>query len=238
MKRSNAIVFAGAILFLVGSFMNAGAQEESTPPIQQVLIQNVSVWDGTSDAAVPGQDVLVEGNLIKSIGQGLSAGDTADVIDGGGFTVIPGIIDAHTHLASPISPDDVASEDPAYVAALSLEVSEMLLMRGWTTMRDVGGPSQGLARAIDEGHAIGPRIYPSAMFITQTSGHGDSRKLMDPHPNMGGNFDAFAARYDLIADGPAEVRRAVRESLRQGAVQIKVMAGGGISSDYDPFSLQ
>jgi len=213
----------------------ASAQAPATEPeITQTLIRNVNVWDGTSDQAVTGQDILIENNLIKTIGKGLSADDDAEIVDGKNLTVIPGIIDAHSHLALPITLDSVHTEDPAYVAAVSLKVAEMLLMRGWTTMRDVGGPSQGLARAIDEGMAIGPRIYPSAMFVSQTSGHGDFRALTDPHPNMTGNVNAFEARIGLIADGPAEVRRAVRESLRVGATQIKVMAGGGISSEYDP----
>jgi imidazolonepropionase-like amidohydrolase len=101
-------------------------------------------------------------------------------------------------------------------------------------VRDIGGPSQGLARAIDEGIVDGPRVYTSAAFISQTSGHGDFRDLTAPHPNAGGTPDAFAERYTLLADGPAEVRRAVRESLRQGATAIKLMAGGGISSKFDP----
>ena len=148
--------------------------------------------------------------------------------------LIPGIIDAHTHLALPVSPDKLRTEDQGYIASLSVKAAERVLMHGWTTVRDIGGPSQGLARAIDEGVVPGPRIYTSAMYISQTSGHGDFRGLNDPHPNMGGPANDIGQRYTLIADGPAEVKRAVRESLRHGAVQIKVMAGGGISSEYDP----
>ena len=227
-------VFFGALLGFAFSVTLAAAQDSAQPDVAQTLIKNVSVWDGTSDRAVPDQDVLVEGNLIKTVGKDITASADAEVLDGKNLTLMPGIIDAHSHLALPINPDSAHKEDPAYLAALSLQVAEMLLMRGWTTMRDVGGPSQGIARAIDEGIAVGPRIYPSAMFITQTSGHGDFRELTDPHPNMTGDMNAYEARFGLIADGPAEVRRAVRESLRMGATQIKVMAGGGISSDYDP----
>ncbi len=234
MKSFNTLLLTGAFCLLIGLPRLTGAEDAPG----RVLIRNVSVWDGSSDAAEPGRDVLVEGKLIKSIGRGLSREPDADsdtlIVEGGGRTLIPGIIDAHSHISAPITLADVASEDPAYVAALSLEVARMLLMRGWTTMRDVGGPSQGLARAIDEGHAIGPRIYPSAMFISQTSGHGDFREPTDPHPNTVAGADAFMARYYLIADGPAEVRRAVREALRQGATQIKLMAGGGVMSQYDP----
>lgn len=220
-----------ALLCLAAAAGIAGAAETTA---NQVLIRNVSVWDGTSDESVPGQNVLIENNLIKSIGTDVGGSEDALVIDGGGRVLMPGIIDAHTHLALPLSPADAFAEDPAYVAALSLKVARMYLMRGWTSVRDVGGPSQGIARAIDEGLAHGPRIYPSASFVSQTSGHGDFRDRTDPHPNMGGVPNAFSARYTLIADGPAEVRRAVREALRQGATQIKLMAGGGVSSDYDP----
>ena len=230
MRSASAAIFS--LMVWSGSVLAQAPNAE--PEITQTLIQNVSVWDGTSDQAVAGRDILVENNLIKSIGSGLEARDDAEIVDGKDLTVIPGIIDAHSHVALPITLDSVYTEDPAYVAAVSLKVAEMLLMRGWTTMRDVGGPSQGLARAIDEGVAIGPRIYPSAMFVSQTSGHGDFRQLTDSHPNMTGNVNPFEARIGLIADGPAEVRRAVRESLRVGATQIKVMAGGGISSEYDP----
>jgi imidazolonepropionase-like amidohydrolase len=205
----------------------------TTEPVKSLLIHNVRVWDGTSDRAVPAQNVLVEGQLIKAIGSDLDAAD-AVVLDGGGRTLIPGIIDAHTHLALPMGPQEVVDADPGYVAALSVVAAAGFLQRGWTTVRDIGGPSQGLARAIDEGVVDGPRIYTSAMIISQTSGHGDQRSLTDPNPNMGGPVNPNAQRYRLLADGPAEVRRAVRESLRQGAVQIKVMAGGGISSLYDP----
>jgi imidazolonepropionase-like amidohydrolase len=129
---------------------------------------------------------------------------------------------------------EVRDKDWMYLGALSAKEAEKMLMRGWTTARDMGGPTQGLAQAIDEGRIIGPRIYTSAMFISQTSGHGDFRSYNEPHPNMGGGGNAWGQSYSLIADGPAEVKRAVRESLRRGATQIKVMAGGGISSEYDP----
>jgi imidazolonepropionase-like amidohydrolase len=198
------------------------------------VIRNVRVWDGTSARAVAGQSVLVEGRLIRKIGAQVESRPDAISIDGGGRFLMPGIIDAHTHLALPMSPEQVYREDPGYVAALSVKAAKTVLMHGWTTVRDIGGPSQGLARAIDEGIVDGPRIYTSAAFISQTSGHGDFRELTAPHPNAGGALNPFAARYALLADGPAEVRRAVRESLRQGATAIKLMAGGGIASRYDP----
>lgn len=222
---------------LAPAIVSAGAHttpETQEVPPQRLLIRDVRVWDGTSDKAVPALNVLIEDGLIKTIGSDEPAGDDITVIDAGGRTLIPGIIDAHTHLALPMNPSEIHHEEPGYVSALSVKAAQGVLMRGWTTVRDIGGPSQGLARAIDDGIVDGPRIYTSAMVISQTSGHGDQRALTDPHPNMGGPVNPNALRYKLLADGPAEVRRAVRESLRQGAVQIKVMAGGGISSQYDP----
>jgi imidazolonepropionase-like amidohydrolase len=212
----------------------AGAPPQAAPPPPQVLIRNVRVWDGTSDRALTGRSVLVEGRLIVKIGAQVEARPDATVIEGGGRFLMPGIIDAHTHLALPMSPDQIYREDPGYVDALSVKAAKILLMHGWTTVRDVGGPSQGLARAIDEGIVDGPRVFTSAAFISQTSGHADFRDRTASHPNVGDTPDPFAARYALLADGPDEVRRAVRESLRQGATQIKLMAGGGIASKYDP----
>ena len=225
-----------ATLVLMGAVAEAQEQSRSpkAEPPPQVLIRNVRVWDGSADRAVAGLSVLVEGRLIRKIGEQPEARPDATVIDGGGRLLMPGIIDAHTHLALPLPPNEVYRQDPGYVDALSVKAAKIVLMHGWTTVRDIGGPSQGLARAIDEGIIDGPRVYTSAAFISQTSGHGDLRDLTTPHPNGGGAPDAFAQRYTLLADGPDEVRRAVRESLRQGATAIKLMAGGGISSKYDP----
>ncbi|MGI9329593.1 MAG: amidohydrolase family protein, partial [Gammaproteobacteria bacterium] len=227
----------GSLACQPGAAMAGG--HDTQPPVKIIkpaplFIQNVQVWDGTADSSVAGLDVLIEDGLITSITSAQAPPENAELIDGGGRVLIPGIIDAHSHIAIPLGPKALRQEDPGYVAALSTRAARLYLMRGWTTLRDIGGPSQGLARAIDEGIVDGPRIYPSAAFISQTSGHGDHRGLTEPHPNVGGPANQFVQRYTQLADGPAEVRRATRESLRQGATQIKVMAGGGISSDYDP----
>ncbi|RMF99357.1 MAG: amidohydrolase family protein [Gammaproteobacteria bacterium] len=212
----------------------AAPGEEGSGDGPALLIRDATLWNGTADHATAGQSLLIEGGMIRAVGEALEAPPGARVIDAGGRFVMPGIIDAHTHLALPVAPDRIHEEDPSYLTALSLEAARLVLMRGWTTVRDIGGPAQGLARAIDEGLAIGPRIYPSAAVVSQTSGHGDRRALTDLHPASGAVLNPYWQRYSLLADGPAEVRRAVRESLRQGAAQIKLMAGGGISSDYDP----
>ena len=117
-------------------------------------------------------------------------------------------------------------------------------MRGFTTVRDTGGPAIGLKKSIDEGWQWGPRIYASGPMISQTSGHGDMRNITDPHPNIGTGsnhyFDSSNPNaFVIVADGRAEVLRAVREVLKMGNSQVKVMAGGGVSTPFDPlFSVQ
>ncbi len=210
------------------------AQDDAKPAI---LFTNVNVFDGYSESIERGMSVLVEGNLISRIGSNISAPDGATVIDGGGRTLMPGMIDAHTHLA--INNDFVSIgigmqlEDVALRAAL---VAESLLEDGFTTVRDLGGPVFANRRAIDSGLMPGPRIYPSGSFISQTSGHGDFRHLADPNPQLSGAiFDVFQRwGFSTLADGVPQVLAAVRENLRMGASQIKIMAGGGAASSFDP----
>ena len=200
----------------------------------QVLFTNVNIFNGT-DGELIGADVLVEGNLIKEIGQNLQASG-ATIVDGGGRTLMPGLMDAHVHLALVRRPSEILNQyDWMYVGALANEQAEEMLLRGFTTVRDIGGPTVGLHRAIEEGQIIGPRLFSSGPYITQTSGHGDFRNYNDLHPGIYGQYSLMEMQGWLImADGPAEVTRAVREALRYGAKQIKMMAGGGVSSPYDP----
>ena len=125
--------------------------------------------------------------------------------------------------------------DPSYLHLLAARQAEATLMRGFTTVRDLGGPVFGLKRAIDEGVMIGPRIYPSGAFISQTSGHGDFRFAFEVPRTLGGPLSHSEVEgVAAIADSPDEVRLRAREQLRQGASQIKLMAGGGVASPYNP----
>ena len=128
-----------AFLFaLLSGLCGISVAADETTPASQILIRNVNVWDGTSDQSAAGQSVLIEGNLIKSIGDNLPVGTAATVIDGRGRVLMPGIIDAHTHLALPVSPAKLRTEDQTYLAALSVKAAERVLMHGWTTVRDIG----------------------------------------------------------------------------------------------------
>ncbi len=205
-------------------------------PNRPILLTNVTIFDGTSAKLVEGQGVLVEGKLIKALVASADAVADAEVIDCGGRTLMPGMIDAHWHSILAGIPQMVAmTADIPYVHLVAAQEAERTVLRGFTTVRDVGGPSFALKRAIDEGRIAGPRIYPSGAMISQTSGHGDFRMRTDlprtPQSNLNVSEEAGIA---AIADGEAEVLRRVREQLMLGASQIKIMGGGGVASPYDP----
>jgi len=206
-----------------------------------LVVRGVAVFDSEAGVVTPPQDVTVRDGLVARV---VPAG-TDDVppgtptIDGTGRTLLPGLIDAHWHASFATVPLLVAlTADVGYVFAAAVVSARDTLLRGFTTVRDLGGPSFGLKRAIDEGVVPGPRIYPSGAFISQTGGHGDFRLPYETprgvvgHLSRGEIIGAAA-----IADGPAEVLRAAREQLMHGASQLKLMAGGGVASSYDPLDV-
>jgi imidazolonepropionase-like amidohydrolase len=203
------------------------------------LFQNVRIFDGRSSALSAPSNVLVKGGTIERISVSpiaVDANANVRTIAAGGRVLMPGLIDAHWHAFMTATPQMVLmTADPNYLQLLAARQAEATLMRGFTTVRDLGGPVFGLKRAIDEGVTIGPRIYPSGAFISQTSGHGDFRFSFEVPRVLGGplshsEVEGIAA----IADSPDEVRLRAREQLRHGASQIKLMAGGGVASPYNP----
>ncbi|GEA59336.1 metal-dependent hydrolase family protein [Vibrio comitans] len=235
MKLNKILVSMGLSVLSVGAF----AELDKTELPTQTLIVNVHVWDGTSDGVTKKINVLVEDNLIKKIEADKSdAHADATIIDGEGKVLMPGLIDAHTHLAAPEQLDRLKDDvDWMYWGISTAQVTEDWLMRGYTTVRDAGGPASSIHKAVEDGRVIGPRIYSSGQVISQTSGHGDHRSFNTPHPNFQGNTPAkiqTTEGFELICDGKDEVLRCVREVLRGGATQVKVMAGGGTSSSYGP----
>lgn len=204
----------------------------------ETLFEDVLVFNGTSGELSASSNVLVEGNFIKTISTDAidTAGREVTVIDGGGRVLMPGLIDAHWHtMLIRNTPLQNITGDVGYNTIAAADEANDTLMRGFTTVRDVGGPSFGLKRAIDEGLVPGPRIFPSGAMITVTSGHGDFRQLYElPRalggaPSRGEIIGGFA-----VADSPDEVRVRVREQLMQGASQVKLTAGGGVSSPFSP----
>ena len=149
---------------------------------------------------------------------------------------MPGLIDMHWHtvMVRP-TPAELISADIGYLNLVAGDEAQDTLMRGFTTVRDLGGPSFGLKRAIDEGIVVGPRIYPSGAMITVTSGHGDFRQPFEVPRTIGAPLtrgEQIGAA--MIADSPDEVRVRVREQLLLGATQIKLTAGGGVASPHSP----
>lgn len=233
-----------AILALLPVLTGRAAEPlpSAVPLAPEVLFRNVRIFDGKSAALSGPTAVLVRGNTIAAIGAGaIPAGPAVMIVDGGGRTLMPGLIDAHVHLtfsalsqAQMAAPDMTAQKGEDAAAA---EAQKMLL-RGFTAVRDAGGPIFGLKRRIDSGEVPGPRIWPSGAVISQTSGHGDFRLPTEPSRRFTGKPSrAELLGATFIADGRDEVLTAVRENLRMGASQIKLMAGGGTSSAYDPIDV-
>lgn len=206
----------------------------------QTVFAGVRVFDGVSDALSGPTNVVVQRGRIASVTPDDVAVDPGGVrIDGAGKTLMPGLIDAHYHTAMAALPQAaLLSADLGYASIAAATSARDTLLNGFTSVRDAGGPSFGLKRAIDDGLVEGPRIWPSGAFISQTSGHGDFRIPTEvPRGVAGWLTHTEVIRASVIADGVDEVLRAAREQLMLGASQIKMMAGGGISSSHDPIDV-
>jgi imidazolonepropionase-like amidohydrolase len=200
-----------------------------------VVIENVNVFDGESEQLFNGVSVVVVDNKIVGFGADVISPTDAVTIDGGGRTLMPGLIDGHTHLSFVAGPHDLEQMSWDGIGAMMGIRSRNTLMRGFTAVRDLGGPVFGLRKAVDDGTVEGPRIFPSGAIISQTSGHGDFREPTDLHPFLdGGSTNLQRLGFYRIADGPAQVQAAVRENLRNGATQVKLMGSGGVGSEFDP----
>ncbi|MFZ7097082.1 amidohydrolase family protein [Luteimonas dalianensis] len=218
----------------------AFAQVPAGEDAAELLFQQVRVLDVEHGVLGEPTDVLVRGNRIAAIGDGARSGAGPDVhvIEGRSRTLMPGLIDVHWHstFTAVTIPDLLAPDaNPETIDAAVAAESQRTLLRGFTSVRDAGGPVFELKAAIDAGQVQGPRIWPSGAFVGQTAGHGDIRLPHERSRRFFGQASVAEERgITFIADGRAEVLTAVRENLRMGASQIKVMAGGGTASAYDP----
>jgi imidazolonepropionase-like amidohydrolase len=228
----------GAILFL-GCCFAALAQELQPTTI---LFENVRIFDGKSAQLSGPTNVLVRGNKIEKISNApipIDRSGNTRIINGSGRTLMPGLIDMHWHamLVRP-TPAQSLMWDVGYANLVAGDEATDTLMRGFTTVRDLGGPTFGLKRAIDEGIVTGPRIYPSGAVITVTSGHGDFRQPFEVPRIIGGTLTRMEQiGGSMVADSPDEVRVRVREQLMLGATQIKLTAGGGVASPHSPLDV-
>jgi imidazolonepropionase-like amidohydrolase len=210
---------------------------------KNILINNVQIFNGKDKQTMVG-NVLVIGKLISKISAApIVAPDSlkVEVIDGKGKFLMPGLIDNHVHLAiNTMSQMDLLKPEitSEKLDEFTRVEGEKMLLRGFTTIRDLGGPVFTVKKDFDKGTFPGPRIYPSGAMVSQTSGHGDARLPHEKSRRWGGEVSrAELMGVGFIADGVPEVLTATRENLRSGATQIKVMAGGGAATAYDPLDV-
>jgi imidazolonepropionase-like amidohydrolase len=176
-------------VFVLFCFLAPAATVQGQPTAG-VLFENVRIFNGTIGQLSTPSNVLVVGNVIRTISSAPitdTAGVTVQRIKGSGRTLMPGLIDNHWHTlwVRPTLAQAIEG-DVGYLNLLAGVEAEATLMRGFTTVRDLGGPSFGLKRAIDEGVLPGPRIYPSGAMITITGGHGDFRTRSELPRQLGG----------------------------------------------------
>lgn len=207
---------------------------------QNTLITNVEIFNGKNEKTTKGHVLITNGKITKVSGKSISVDKKiTTTIDGTGKFLMPGLIDAHYHaMFSSLSQVVLLTADIGFVNLVAGKNAENLLMNGYTSIRDLGGPVFGLKQAIDKGITKGPRIWPSGAFISQTGGHGDFRlpNEIPSNPSRGLSYGE-QINAAAIADSPDAVWLKTREQLMKGASQIKLMAGGGVSSVYDPLDV-
>jgi len=224
----------GVLLFTATSLYAQGnAESEST------LITGARIFNGTSDELIDGQSVLIVNGMISGVGKALEAPKGAKIIEANGRVMTPGFADMHYHLSLcsvPIA--DMAGSgapDLDYIGILAGLEAERVLMRGFTSLRDVGGASWGAKLAADRGLIAGPRVWPSLRTISQFGGHGDANpRFMDPREFGGPENNLERLGYSRIVNGRDDVLAAVRENLKRGASQIKMHLAGGVGTEFDP----
>jgi len=228
-----ATIFLNSLKSIVlACVLAAGTLAQAADAPGQILFINVNVWDGKSEKLAIGMNVLVEDNMVKTMSpRNIAASRDTRVIEGGGRTLMPGLIEMHTHLMFRYGVTVMRNEFDAQAAgAAAMESLQLYMQMGYTTVRDVGGNSLGIAKNIAEGRLSGPRIYSSGGAVSPISGHNDLAMFSEEPAD-----DVFTRRGDTnIITGPIEARQAVRKLLRSGASQIKIMVGGGVASNFDP----
>jgi imidazolonepropionase-like amidohydrolase len=206
--------------------------------MQSYLFHGGRFLDPRLDDLREGVEVLVEDGIVKEVSDRPIQAASATRIDLGGRTLMPGLIDAHIHIVLTEVNLQLLSDIPLTLLSAKGSVAmHAMLMRGFTTLRDTGGADWGMKAAVEQGLFVGPRLFISGMPISQTGGHGDHRKKTETQAFCACcNGLSYTAR---VADGVPDVIKAVRDELRKGADQIKIMVSGGVASQADPLeSLQ
>jgi imidazolonepropionase-like amidohydrolase len=200
-----------------------------------LILRNAAILDASAPERRPGCDVVVEGSTIREVTPRPVAIRGADVLDLGGRTLMPGLIDCHVHVVAGLADLGANAKVPNTIGVLrALPILKGMLERGFTTVRDAGGADYALAVAVETGMIPGPRLFVSGKSLSQTGGHADFRGRFDASEPCG-CCQPFGA-LGRIADGVDAVRKAVREEIKAGAHQIKIMASGGVASPTDPIA--
>ncbi|MET3891159.1 imidazolonepropionase-like amidohydrolase [Bosea sp. OAE506] len=187
--------------------------------------------DPEKDRLLDGVEVLVEGDRIREVSDRPITAASATRIDLRGRTLMPGLIDMHVHVVSAVVNGVANAMTPSSLVALRAgRVMNAMLMRGFTTVRDLGGADLGLVLAIEEGLIAGPRLIICGKALSQTGGHSDPRDRSETRPLYTGRL----GQVGQLCDGVDAVRLAAREQLRAGATFVKIMANGGVASPNDP----
>ncbi|MCB1971178.1 MAG: amidohydrolase family protein [Geminicoccaceae bacterium] len=202
--------------------------------MEQYLFRNVNLLDPRRDELIEGHELLVEGDRICEVsGKPIRSGN-AQVVDGGGRTLMPGLIDSHVHVVlSEVSIPKLEAMPLTLMTAKAMASMRGMIDRGFTSVRDTGGADWGIKAAVDQGLFPGPRLFIAGQAIGPTGGHSDPRRRTDTAGTRCHCCNAMVFSMGL-ADGIAEVQRAVREQMRQGCDQVKIMMSGGVASPYDP----
>lgn len=239
LTRRGFVAGMAATLAMLGLPRPAKAQASAPEGERPILFTGVQIFDGRSPTLKGGSYLLVENTLIKAVGSGTPAApEGARVIDCGGRVLMPGLIDAHWHtLFAPLSLQVLLRGDVGYIHLAASGEAERTLLRGFTTVRDLGGPVFAFKQAIDDGLIPGPRIYPSGAMITGTGGHGDLRSLSELPRSPGTPASIERIGGAALVDSTDEIRLRTREQLALGASQVKVVGGGGVSSPRSPLDL-
>ena len=215
-----------------GAFAAGSGSTAASPsaPVSRIAFTNVRLFDGKSDTLLRGLRVVVEGRTIAAVEpEEAPLGAGARIVDCGGRVLMPGLIDAHWHaMLAPLPLTVLLTADVGFINLVAADEARKTLMRGFTSVRDMAGPTFSLKRAIDSGLVPGPRIWPSGAMISQTGGHGDFRFPYE----VPASPDAPLSRVEVIgggaiADGVDRVLTRSREQLMLGASQLKLAAGGG-----------
>lgn len=219
---------------------NEGVNKDAQMVLFDLVLYNGNVVDVVAGRIVPHQCIVVDkhtgkiAHIVANDRRQEFLENSEESLDCQGGFIMPGLIDCHVHVTAFTANFSLLEKtSPAYVTARAIHILRQMLNRGFTTVRDAGGADHGLARAIQEGHVVGPRLLFCGKALSQTGGHGDMRAPGDFASSNNWECQCCCSGLGRICDGDAQVRKAARDEIRKGATHIKVMAGGGVSSPTD-----